>query len=286
MNARISAGIVVVVSIASISPSARAAVVATFTDGSGTSSADQFQGIAGDGWTSAWGSPAGNVPTTSVTSASPINGSGNYLSVNPNGAGDGAIGRAFDGTGLNGGVNATLPVTISFDLRIDALGGWGANGDYITIHSSTGTGAYNVSGASSFIIRGYGASPATGKNGNEWLLYSGAGDGGTFAASNFVNSGMTIAPNTTYHFTVTSNPTMETYGVTISNGTTSVSSADLGWRANAGTGLQTNLAFNHRESSTADTFGYSIDNISIVPEPSTVLLGGLGMLALLRRRLA
>lgn len=268
----------------SFAQSTQAAILANFTDGAGTSSYDQFKGIAGGGWMGAWGSPAGNTPTATVTNTSPINGSGNYLSVNPNGAGDGAIGRAFDGMGLNGGVDATLPVTISFDLRIDSLANWDANGDYISLHSSSGN--YNVSGSSSFIIRAYGASPSAGQNGTEWLLYNGAGDGGAFSTANFVNSGMTLAAGTTYHFEITSFASTEMYNVSISNGSTSVNFTNLGWRANAAAGLQTNLAFNNRESSAGDAFGYSLDNINIsgVPEPSVALLGGLGVIGLLRRR--
>lgn len=42
------------------------------------------------------------------------------------------------------------------------------------------------------------------------------------------------------------------------------------------------LAFEY--GNTVDTDGFMLDNVNVVPEPRAVLLGGLGMLALLRRR--
>lgn len=267
----------------------QAAVVANFTGGNGTASADQYAGIAGNGWTSAWQSAVTSpvsTPTATVINTTPINSGGNYLSVTTNGTTDGAIGRAFDGTGLNGGVDTTLPTTFSFDLRIDTLTGWDNANDYITVHAQSSAGTYNVSNLSTFFIRAHGASPLTGKNANEWLLYSGAGDGGAFSAANYVNSGMTIGVGTTYRFNITSYHATEKYDVSIFNGTTTVNRTGLGWRADASSGIQTKLAFNNKESAVSDAFTYSIDNISIIPEPSAALLGALGMLALLRRRRA
>lgn len=278
-------GLAFLAGLALIAPS-QAAILANFDNGAGTTSADQFAGIAGNGWTSAWGNSGSNIPTTTVTNTTQINGAGNYLTVNANGTSDGSIGRAFDGVGTSGGVDATQPVTFSFDLRIDSLTGWDSANDYLSVHSSTGN--YNVSNASSFIIRAYGASPVAGKNASEWLLYSGAGDGGGFSTANFQNSGMTIVAGTTYHFTITNYHATETYDVSIFDGTNTVSAAGLGWRADAGGGVQDALAFNNKESATTDTFGYSIDNISIsgVPEPSSAALLGLAGLVMLRRRRA
>lgn len=260
----------------------QSAVIANFTDGTGTSLPDQYAGAAGSGWLGAWGTTANPAaPTIAVASASPVNGGGNYLTVASSNANDNSIGRRFDGTAT--GVNITLPVTFTFDIRIDTLTGWSSSTDYLTLHASSAAAGtnYNVSNNSSFIIRGYGASPATGKNANEWLFYSGASDGGGFSAANFQNSGMTIAAGTTYSFTVTNDPVAKKYSVSIFNGTTTVSASNLGWRANT---ASNGIAFNQRVSLGTDVIGYSLDNISIVPEPGSLALLGLAGLALLRRR--
>lgn len=259
----------------------QAAIVANFTDGSGTSLPDQYAGAAGSGWLGAWGT--NNGPTVTVANASPINGGGNYLNVTSSVTNDTAVGRRFDGS--SGGVDTTLPVTFTFALRLNTLTGWDSANDYVSVHANSAAAGtnFNVSNNSSFIIRGYGASPATGKNANQWLLYDGAGDGGGFLPANFQNSGMTIAAGTTYIFTVTNNPATKKYSVSISDGTTTVSASNLGWRANT---ASNGIAFNNRVSGGTDAISYSIDNISIIPEPSAVTLLGLAGLALLRRRRA
>lgn len=260
-----------------------AAIVANFTDGTGTSLPDQYAGAAGSGWLGAWGTTANPAaPTIAIANASPVNGGGNYLTVASSNNNDNAFGRRFDGSAT--GVNITLPVTITFDIRIDTLTGWNSSTDYITLHASNAAAGtnYNVSANSSFIIRGYGASPLTGKNANEWLFYNGAATGaGGLDVTRFQNSGMTIATGTTYSFTVTNDPATKTYSVSIFDGTTTVSSSNLGWRAST---ASNGIAFNQRVNLGTDVIGYSLDNISIVPEPGSITLFGLAGLALLRRR--
>ena len=48
------------------------------------------------------------------------------------------------------------------------------------------------------------------------------------------------------------------------------------------TGPTATVAFNY--GATLNGNGYMLDNVTVIPEPSTALLGGLGLLALLRRR--
>lgn len=50
------------------------------------------------------------------------------------------------------------------------------------------------------------------------------------------------------------------------------------------TGPSATVAFNY--GSTVNGNGYMLDNVAVIPEPSAALLGGIGMLALLRRRRA
>jgi hypothetical protein len=265
--------------ILTFSCSSQAAILANFTDGTGTTLPDQYAGVAGSGWLGAWGT--NNGPTVAVSNTSPVNSGGNYLNVTSSVANDTAVGRRFDGT--SAGVDITVPVTFTFDLRVDTLTGFDTVNDYLSAHansSAAGTN-YNVSSNSSYIIRAYGASPSAGKNANEWLFYNGAGDGGSFSAANFQNSGMTVGAGTTYSFTVTNDPATKKYSVSIFDGTNTVSSSNLGWRSSS---ASNGIAFNNRASAVTDVESYSIDNISIVPEPGTVTLVGLAGLAVLRRR--
>jgi len=260
-----------------------AAILANFTGGNGTSLVDQYQGIAGAGWDAGWGTSGVTVPTATVANGSPINGSGNYLNVTYSATTDGALGRDFTGTG-GLGVDIAQPVTFTLDLRVNTLTGFNSNTDYLSVHATNnndGASMFNVSGLSSFIIRAYGASPSVGENANEWLLYNGASDGATFNTDNFVNSGMALASGTTYQFIITSDPTTKKYSGSINNGTTSVNWSNLGWRSVA---ASDKLGFNERVSAGSDLISYSLDNISIVPEPGSLALLGMAALPVLLRR--
>lgn len=261
----------------------QAQIVANFTDGTGTSSVDQYNGIAGSGWATPWGTTDQILPNLSpaVINSSPVNGGGNYLSVTTTTLNDNALGRQFDGL-----TPSLTSVSYSFDLRIDSLVGWDAANDYLTVHANNSLTTYNVSSASSFIIRAFGASPAAGKNANEWLFYNGASNGGGYSAANFINSGMAVTAGTTYSFTIINDPTTKKYSVSIFDGVNTVSGSDLGWRASTASSA---LAFNHKVNTAGDSLTYSLDNIVIqaVPEPTSIslaLLSGLSLIALQRRQ--
>jgi hypothetical protein len=261
-----------------------ATVSAGFTGGNGTVSPDQYAGTAGAGWDAGWGTTGATAPSATVTNGSPVNGGGNYLSVSTSFNSDNAIGREFDNTGSSGGfATSTQPLTLTFDVRIDTLTGWDTANDYLTLHAANSTGGtFNVSAASSYIIRAFGASPVAGKNANEWLLYSGASDGGGYNANNFVNSGMALTSGTTYTFSITNDPVAKKYSGSIFNGTTTVTWSNLGWRA---TTASDRFAINSRVSAASgDVLGYSLDNLTIVPEPTASSLAILTGLALLTRR--
>ena len=234
---------------------------ALFTDGS-PYAVDQWTGIAGDGWDSGWSNPGGlNVLVDNFT---PVNDSGNYLSVLANKTTDSCYGRDFNGVTS---VPVSSPVAFHFDVRIDELGeDWDSIDDVFSIHSpSSNANSYNVSNLSTFVIRAFGASPAAGLNGSEWLLYDGTADGGAYDVTKFRSSGMALVENSTYRFTVISNPATKRYEVTIHNGTQSVTVKDLDWRAAVGSD---HLAFHHKVNQSGDSFSYSLDNILI--ESTTV----------------
>lgn len=252
----------------------RADVAADFTDGNTSLLPDQYPGGPGSGWLAGWTTTANpTAPTASVIDDTPVNSGGNYLSVSSSNANDNALGRRF-ASGLGTSVDLTLPTTITFNLRIDELTGWGDANDYITVHgnaASAGTN-FNVSGASTFIIRAYAVSPSAGLNADEWLFYNGAANGGGFSAANFENSGMAISAGTTYTFTITNDPDAKTYTVSIFDGNSTVTTASpRGWRA---TTASNSIAFNQKVSAGTDVIAYSLDDITVeanvAEQPDTV----------------
>lgn len=232
-----------------------------------------FGGTVTDAWVSGWRSAASNVtPRGSVSSASPLNGGGNYFSTTLEASTSstalnyGAVGRAYAAT-ANG--LTTTAHTLSFDFRFDAL------------PSTMKFDIFDASGRSN--------SPGTG---TAWQLTNNGGVWSYWNGSTNVATSMSVVIGTTYSIAINVNPVANTYGFSIGNGVTSVSAADLGFRtsgfATDGNGGRW-LEFGAYELSdvAGQTAGYSIDNITIssVPEPSAfALLAGLSMLGFTARR--
>jgi hypothetical protein len=236
-------------------------VAANFDDGAGTSSPDQYPGIAGSGWSGAW--TTGNLSSGGITAAiettPPLGSGGNHLRVAlASTSSDAGIGRAFENGNGTSGVDGTKPVTFEFDVRLDsANSGFTSSNDYLTIHNNTGL--VSASGTATWIIRVVGgASP-------QWQVYNGNRDGGSFNAGLLVNSGMPALAGTTYSFTVVADPVSRSYSTTISNGTTDVTVPNMGFRTSATTIGDTFGTFGKKDSS-GDTLAYAIDSIAISGE--------------------
>jgi hypothetical protein len=254
----------------------QADVAANFTDGNTFLTPDQYPGGPGAGWLAGWGLTlnSGPAPTATVIADTPVNSGGNYLSVSSSFNNDNAIGRRF-ASGLDTSVDLDLPTTVTFDLRIDELTGWDNVNDYITVHGNTPSAGtnFNVSGASTFIIRAYALSPSSGKNASEWLFYNDpTSTGAGFSAANFQNSGMAITAGTTYTFTITSDPVAKKYTASIFDGTNTVTtSGPMGWRAAS---ASNSIAINRKVSVGTDTIAYSLDNLTVganvEAQPNTV----------------
>ncbi len=238
-------------------------ITAGFSDGAGTASVDQYQGVAGAGWAGAW-STSGTF-TGAIATSAPLNSGGNYLQLAVGSTtADAAAGRSFVTTDEFSGVSANKVVIEKFDIRLDsALTNFTDVADYVTIAGNAS--AVNSSGTTSFLIRAFGASPAAGKNAREWLFYNGGKDGGAYAPANWVNSGMTLAAGTVYTFTVELDPGALTYAVTVTDGITTKTVTGLGFRTSVGA-VSNTLAFNGRKNATGDSLQLSVDNISIYPK--------------------
>lgn len=271
-----------VVSAILISAAASQAQVLTlgFADGNGTTSVDQYQGISGSGWNTAWSTARGGSTSSStlnVINTNPLTtGGGNYLSVNYTVAGGGGTNTQFARVSRqisSSAISLSSPITFSFDLRPDS-----------PVSNANQTFAiFNGQAATNF------ASSV-----DTWrITASGAGWAFSDGASGTVTASSLGAPTSgsVYRFTINSDPTTKTYTATILNLTanTSYTSPTMGWRNTSGTTENTFLNFVGQTGATSsNSFGYSLDNISVIPEPSTLALGALGAVSLLfaaRKRL-
>jgi len=266
----IMAAAVGVIALVILAGMARADIVADFTGGNGTTQVDQYAGKAGDGWSGAWVENSSTDISATVINTSPLNGGGNYLSVTNNDTGTSTsgdcVGRRYTDFGS---VVLTAPHTISFDFRLDTptsqiLG----SGDQLIFVNARGT----VLGGDN----GYGI----------WTVpVSGALKWGWRNGNNGVTSTMDVVTGTVYHFTIDLDPAAHKYEVTISNGTTSVSSGLVGYRNTSYTYLDYIDFFSKDVNLPSDPITFSLDNLRIVPEPATAaLLACAAAAGLLRRR--
>jgi hypothetical protein len=236
---------------ASLVSNAPSGVIETFDSG--------FPGNPGEnGWSGLWNFTA--LPTPAIANTWPLNGAGNYLVFTQTVVGDSALRRTYLGR-----LNATNDQTIRVNLRVDALTGFNSSGDYVTITDGTPSiGGSSVE--SSFIIRAYGLAPSGASLPPAvWGLYNGDRNR-TYNAANWVNSGMSLVAGRIYTFTLTLRPGQLSYDVTISDGTSSVTKTNLGFRDNA-FALPNTLVFNARIASTNNPLVVAVDSLTIAPQP-------------------
>lgn len=248
-----------------------------FTDGNGTTSVDQFAGIAGSGWKTAWTTQAGpNVTgfSSTVTNTNPLAGGGNYLQTNFSVVGTNQGGqwlrlsRQLDSSAIS----LSSPVMYSFTLRPDST----VSNSFETFTIFSGTAATNNTGG--------GDTWKITADGGGWNVYT----GNTLVALGKVGAAM--LSGTTYQFNIYSDPLTKTWSLTINNLTnnSTVSSSVLNWRTTASVENSFLNFISQSGSESAATFGYSLDSLTVIPEPSTVALlalGGAAVLLNFRRRL-
>ena len=279
----------------------RAVTVANFSGGNDTTnggaatpSVDTFLGTAGSGWQTPWQkTTGGGTFTGTVVSTTPLNGGGNYLSAttsNAAGAGE-AWSRQYGGAGDS--VSLSQQQVISWDLRVDE------SAASIASNFTTGSDRYQIIGdaaaqgttatSNTWIVIAAGADPSpttTGFAAKHWEFYNGSTAGTGFNAGTLADSGMTITSGTTYHFTITSNPATKTYVGSVSDGTTTFTTGTLNWRNYSlnPTSSGGYLNFSAVGDLAGDARAFSLDNISVTPEPGSGALAVAGCAAALFRR--
>ena len=233
------------------SPSGTSGILETFDSG--------FPGNSGqNGWSDAWSYTGIAAPV--IANATPLNGGGNYLTFNQTTTSDSALRRSYLGK-----LSATNDQVIRLNLRVDAMSGFNSASDYVTITDGTAS-IGGASADSSFIIRAFGAAPGGGLPALTWGVYNGGKNRGSYSAANFVNSGMALATRKTYAFTIALHPVPLTYDVTISDGVSSVTKTNLGFRDNA-FALPNALVFNSRIANLTNILTMAVDTISVAPRP-------------------
>jgi hypothetical protein len=292
MKNRIKLGLLAMLFIALPIGMGRAAIIANFAGGDGAASVDQFAGIAGDGWLTAWSTTVGGSGTAStptVLNTTPMNGGGNYLSVpftvgtstNDNFV---SVNRQF---GTAGGVDPSLPYTLRFDYRPEAKNEI-ANAEFrsrFQIFGSSAAPNGDTSANSTWIIVAAAGASGSAPGGvvvNTWGFLDNPTPGTTssIGAMNFVSSGIAMDANTVYHFEIAVDPVNRNYTPTVSDGTTSFTSPTPLYFRNQAAAAQSAsyLAFGARQQNTSNeglaSYPFSFDSVNIVPEPSSLSLIG------------
>jgi hypothetical protein len=254
----------------------------------------------GTGWNGAWVTANTTTASGVVSTTTPLNGNNQYLDTDlTNTAAGAAMGL---GRGLEGGA-PTDDFTVSFQWRPDNLTGWGGSAnDRFEFYSSASAATVNSAGTggnattSPYLLGVFGAArganyTATSAAGQLFGVYNPVNTNDAFSGDRYFELGsvatggdgttLAMVAGTTYSFTIEVLSDSQTWNLSVTDGVTTASSTGLKWW---GTNTQPFVAFGARGSAANETRSFSIDNVSVVPEPSGVALFTLGGVALLTRR--
>lgn len=263
-----------------IAPTASAQVSATFSGGNSTAVVDAWHGMAGEGWGTAWDERQNtfdSTRTSTVTNTNPlITGSGNYLSAAQVATEGAQLWPQYSqkrGYTSYGSLDITTVHQISFLYRLDKYDTTSGQASIFDVNLINQAVPQNST--TTWAIQTWSSTDV-------WRLSQGdgfAGSGGTaFRIVNPLESSVNVFLGDVYQFDITVDPQNNRYQATITNldyaansrstGTASYSSAWLDFvLQDEGVGgfLTYNSMIRHNAGNTIE---YSIDNISIVPEPA------------------
>jgi hypothetical protein len=252
-----------------------------FDGGDGSSTFDQYTGVAGSGWSTAWttvtnsaaaGSDAGD---TGVTSDSPLySGGGDYLQAGFNTPSDltGTPAWSYSRQLDSSSINLFSTVTYNFYFRTD---------------SSISDAGYQI-----FSRNADSASVGTSSS-DTWEIFSDSDSWKLRSGDLQVDTNVLINAGEVYEFSIVSDPTTQTWTVTIAgSGENSYTSDVLDYRSDTATseGSFLEFAIQDKDAADADSVYFSLDKVSVssIPEPmnSSMLLGLLALSALALRKRA
>lgn len=278
-----------------------AQIIADFSGGNSSTVVDAYSGTAGGGWTSAWVIKK-NLSTTVTPSVLasgdpgfvPLSGTTNYLQVDVTNqsatlARTGDVSRTY---GSFGSLDITTIHTVSFLYRYDQV-----IGDLQVLSLFDGNAAAEgipQTSSTSWLANGQGTSA----NGVQWVFSDGGtiDSGGLISISspNRVESNVRLVSGDRYSFEMLVDPANNRFQVDLTNLDYNVSNGGVAsFQSNWISFLQSNgsvfgnLNFAGRVLKDVDrSIGFSVDQIALVPEPSTGILFGLGLATILglRRR--
>lgn len=245
---------------------ASAQILADFTDGNTSSLVDGYPGAVGSGWASGWTSnktSSANVTlTNTASSASPLAGGGNYLSVqvsNASTASDygGAVTRTYD----SAVVDPSTPWDLYFDFRGDSVipaVTADTNSDYAIFGSISNSAAQLDSNTT------WGLAIRTASGATRWRYYSG---------STLVDTGVTYTTGTVYRVGVFVDPQAKTYSFMINDGTTVYESPTGIPFRNASAGVNKVFFSAKDDKDHTGSVNFSLDHVRI-EAPAPVLAQG------------
>lgn len=233
----------------------------------------------GSGWSGDWG-VGGTVSTVGILSDSPINDAGSYLGYQTTATGGNSVYRDFAGSIGSGAY------TLTMDIRVDSLGTFyqGTDlSDRLQIYADTGSATGDMGTNTGWCIM---ASPnyktPAGQPSGNWMVYNGRKNN-AWSSSYMVNSGIAVVEGGVYTLTITVDPANLSYDISIDNGTTVFTAADMGYRTGS-TAAADRLVFANKMRAAATGTTLSYDSIQIVPEPATLVLLGFGALSVFSRK--
>lgn len=253
-----------------------AELIAHFSEGTGASTPDQFEGTPGAGWGTKWltqkgadGTTTFSVMTPSDSNYAPLNRGENYLQIDYIRTGitsnvRAGIARRFNITEPEG-IDLTKPYEIYFAFRLDKLTGFSSSADQILFSTENETVIRDSKAAAPWYLWIRGDEGFSVQNGN------GNGEGTRINLT--ARLGLTVETGVVYSVTVYLNPADFSYDLAISNGLTTYRASDanngnpLGFRTKTLEGDAPNVfqarLVNDRGD---DHFTMSFGNLSIVPK--------------------
>jgi hypothetical protein len=200
----------------------------------------------------------------------------------------GSVSRQYTAT-------TSVLLTISFDFTIGSFPTAGASGtgtvaqDRFELYGgSSRQGGVDASN-SWMILGGQNLTGLQSGLGANWIFHNGKATGnfenGAAGENSLIDSGISLVLGNTYRFTILDNPSTASYIASVDNLNDlagAFTTGSLGYRGAAA--ANPHIHFGARLSNATDTAGFTVDDVSIVPEPSSLLLSSIGVFALFRRR--
>ena len=232
------------------------ASVLGFDGGEGTTAVDQYTGIAGDEWLEGWIAQIQDGINASVVNTTPVvAGGGNFLLLSDVEGSEGVT-RRFS-------MPTDSAYTLSLDLRVDSVPDSGG-----TINLSTGSGRSVNTDSTNFV-------QAIASVGGNWSFRDGIVD-----VNSTVHSDIALTEGGVYHFQFDVDPVAKSYAVSLSDGTDTFNSETIYFRNQTDTASASTAYFELGAQYGSGAYGFSLDNVSLVPEPSTLILAALALLGL------